>query len=145
MRAWLLIIPAVTLLAAAPAGGQPAGREDEVLRGTWVVVSSHLNEREVGGEKGAKVVIGGGKLTFKFGDKGGEHRFEVTALDPARDPKEITLKSAEEKGAVLRGIYQLKGDELKLCVAHDADRPKEFAAPKGPGTIRLYVLRREKE
>lgn len=145
MRTWLSIISIVPLLVAAQPRGWAADPKKEDLAGTWVVVSSQLNSREVTGEKGATFVIAGNKLTVKLPGKEKGHRFEIQALDPTRKPKEITLKSIENKDTVLKGIYELKGAELKLCIAHNTERPMEFAAPKGPGTIRLYILKREKQ
>ena len=49
-----------------------------------------------------------------------------------------------EKGNTSLGIYQLEGDDLKLCLTITAkDRPAEFAAKPKSG-LGIEVLKREK-
>ena len=45
---------------------------------------------------------------------------------------------------MITGIYELKGDDLKMCVGMDGDRPKEFATQAGINTM-LFVLKRDKK
>jgi hypothetical protein len=45
----------------------------------------------------------------------------------------------------LRGIYQLKGDDLKISISlPGADRPEEFATKEGAPTM-LLTLKRVKD
>ena len=45
----------------------------------------------------------------------------------------------------MEGIYQLKDDELKICLkVLGGDRPSEFNAPEGSSIV-LMVLKRNKE
>lgn len=54
-------------------------------------------------------------------------------LDTSATPKAITFEFAEGpfKGQKREGIYELAGNQLKLC--YGAVRPKEFKAPPGSG------------
>jgi uncharacterized protein (TIGR03067 family) len=63
-------------------------------------------------------------------------------LDPSQEPKTIDVNSP---GGVWRGIYELKGDSLKLCLNQSqagGNRPATFTRPDAQG-VYLYVLRRE--
>jgi uncharacterized protein (TIGR03067 family) len=73
------------------------------------------------------VEIKGDKLTCQ--PKPSLTPVELTVtLDPAKTPK--TIDAANRRGAtVFRGIYELNGDTLRLCVSVK-DRPKEFRASR---------------
>lgn len=91
----------------------------------------------------------------------GESKFRVRAR-PAKEkqPAEIDLVMGKNDNVILKGIYELNGDELKLCVTNwlycsDKDEEKmaknakELARPtsfesKG-GEYVFYVLTREKK
>jgi uncharacterized protein (TIGR03067 family) len=67
-------------------------------------------------------------------------------LDPSASPKlvDISVAGGTQKGAVIKGIYQLKGDELKVCArVFGNGRPTEFASPAGSSIV-LLVLKRQK-
>jgi RNA polymerase sigma factor (sigma-70 family) len=133
-------------------GGTPPGEKDramtdiERLQGAWTVVSCQVNEREQAGETGRTFTFRGNTLVTKGPpetDRSDGRLFEVERLDPARDPKEIDLRSPFEVNQDLRGVYELDGDRLTVCLA--PFRPKALASPKdGPKGVRLYVLRRDK-
>jgi len=57
-------------------------------------------------------------------------------LDPTTQPKGILFefKDGPLKGQKRHGIYELAGNQLKLCYGPvDRPRPKEFQAPAGSG------------
>ena len=67
-------------------------------------------------------------------------------IDPTKKPKTIDMKFTEgpEKGNTSLGIYELDGEDFKLCLTITAkDRPTEFAA-KAKSGLGLEVLKREK-
>jgi uncharacterized protein (TIGR03067 family) len=47
-------------------------------------------------------------------------------LDPAANPKTITLNRRDGQGEPRLGIYEIKGDTLKVCFGLAAERPKRF-------------------
>jgi uncharacterized protein (TIGR03067 family) len=57
-------------------------------------------------------------------------------LDPAASPKSIAFEFAEGplKGQKRHGIYEIAGNQLKLCYGpSDKPKPTTFAAPAGSG------------
>jgi len=68
------------------------------------------------------------------------------SIDPGKNPKTIDIKFTEgpEKGNTSLGIYELDGEDFKLCLTVTAkDRPTEFAA-KAKSGLGLETLKREK-
>src|SRR5262249_35709393 len=89
--------------------------------------------------KGQKMVIKGDTITLKH-----ECKFKI---DAAKHPKEQELEGADggdaEKGT-WKGIYELKGDDLTLCMAlPNLDRPQSFETKEGV-LIMLLKLKRVK-
>ena len=115
-------------------------KDKKALQGKWDIVSVASAGKEQK-PKGAFVSFDGGKLTFtpKLVDFS-EFSFN---LDASKTPKTLDLKS---EGDASFGIYELKGDDLKLCLDGrepvSKNRPKEFVASEH--TI-LMVLRRVKK
>ena len=57
----------------------------------------------------------------------------------------MTPDDGPNKGKTLVGIYEVKGDELKVCHGDPgADRPKEIASKEGSG-LSLITLKRVKK
>jgi RNA polymerase sigma factor (sigma-70 family) len=144
----LVLTATGTILAwpALSAQDQAAkGKSDQdLLQGTWTAVSVVMRGQQELQEKvkeGTLTFDGAEKLLFTHGPE----RIEFTyTLDPAKSPKEIDLTEAADKG-VHKGIYELKGDSLKICSAHPPlDRPTEFTSPEGQNVI-LIVLKRAKK
>lgn len=56
--------------------------------------------------------------------------------DPASKTFEMTVREGQKKGLKVHGIYEVKGDKLKLCyVPADKPRPAKFEAPAGSGVF----------
>jgi uncharacterized protein (TIGR03067 family) len=79
-----------------------------------------------------------GKLKVKFADDSeGEGTYKV---DPAAKPRSIDYTL--DKGKILRGIYSLEGDKLKVCRADAGrERPGDFTTRADSGRM-LFVLER---
>lgn len=124
--------------------GEGARTDKEMLQGDWEVTSAQLGGKEPEGEEGdrikkQKIVIKGDKVTAR-------EEAEYT-LDPGKKPKEIDVKveqgPAQERGT-WRGIYEIKGDELTLCMAlPNQERPKDFVSKEGE-RVMLMKLKRAK-
>jgi uncharacterized protein (TIGR03067 family) len=109
------------------------------LEGTWVVVSVMEDGKDNDKAQGAKMTFKGMAGTVEI--MGRSHKGTVK-VDPKKKTIDLTPDDKTEKTA--KGIYRLKGDELKLCFARqDKERPKDFTAEKGSGRI-LMVLKRAK-
>jgi uncharacterized protein (TIGR03067 family) len=65
-------------------------------------------------------------------------------VDASKKPKQIDLAS-QKTGKAILGIYELQGDELKICIAPDGKtRPSEFkTAPDSEAAV--LVLKRIKQ
>jgi uncharacterized protein (TIGR03067 family) len=59
---------------------------------------------------------------------------------------DIIPEDGADKGKAVKGIYEIKGDELRIC--HGGtwrhDRPSEFSAKEGSGNV-LITLKRVKK
>ena len=149
MRRWialLLFVPAF-VLAQEPSEEKSAKeaairREFQKLDGVWNLVS-----KEVGGKALPPAQISGRSLSLGaevFIQRQGTDvlTFGVNKLDPTRSPKQITMRVAagKEKGEVNLGIYELKGDTLRICYDPIGDdRPREFKTdPKSKQVLAVY-------
>ncbi len=145
MRWYFLLICAAGLaLAADKPRDDTVKAELKKLQGTWQLVSAETDGKKLPEEtvKKIRVVIKGNKHTVHFGDKVVAREIPFT-LDPTKDPK--TTDDTLPDGKQIHGIYELKGDLLKSCVAGIGKRrPTKFAAQPGTGHT-LRVFRRVKQ
>lgn len=123
-------------------GGDADKKETGRLAGAW-----SLSELKYDGEEHKirfKVVFKGNEGSIEGNDRVtdqyGKMKFK---LDPSATPKamDIIISAGSQTDATMKAIYELKDDELRICVAVFGDRPKEFAAPNGSSTA-LLVLKR---
>jgi RNA polymerase sigma-70 factor (ECF subfamily) len=146
MKAKLFGVLAVALLLAAD---DAAKNDQDKLQGTWETTAMEVN--------GQDFAANGVKLKFTF--KGnmiimtGENAEEITRdysefrykLDPSKTPKAIdmTVTKGDRKDSVIDGIYEMKGDTLRICTKIDGTgRPAKFTG-EGEGTV-LMTLKRAK-
>jgi RNA polymerase sigma factor (sigma-70 family) len=132
----------------------------KALQGTWQVVSLEKaggptvadadNKEATDDAKNGQLVIKGDTFTFRSGpagDMGLTGRFK---LDASGSPKTIDLRaelelekgSKDAKALTLLGIYQLNGDELKMCL-QEKERPQDFAL-KGVKSYREVTVFKRK-
>lgn len=96
-----------------------------MIEGTWIMVDAVLGDRELSAE-----TIGAGELvlvdgTYTFQDDRGTY-----AVDSTTHPKSMTITGIEgpNRGKVFLAVYELRGDELRICYdLEGAERPAEFA------------------
>ena len=141
---------AVALASAAPAWGDDAKRDADDLQGTWQATEGIGNGTPLTKDQlqRLRVMFAGAKMSvfpLDGGEKAMEHTFQV---DPGKKPKAIDATRLEGggKGKVVKGIYDLDGDTLRLCLPArlEKERPTEFAAPENSGLV-LLTLRRAKK
>jgi internalin A len=139
----LAILTAGLLIAADEPKDAAIKKDLELLKGAWVA-TSYVKDTKPAAEadlKMLKLTIDGDQASFT---KGKDVRKSTYKLDPTQKPKalDIVMIDGPDKGKTLLGIYEIKGDEFKICLAVlDKPRPKEFAAK--PETI-LETWKREK-
>jgi uncharacterized protein (TIGR03067 family) len=117
--------------------------DKEKLQGTWIAESFEEGGKKAPEEevksRNTQVIFAGDKVTLPI--KGEGKAFDYK-LDQEKKPKEIDV--LHEKGKTAKGIYQVKGDTLELCLDKgDGERPTEFASKEGTTHV-LIVLKRKK-
>jgi len=112
--------------------------KDELKRhqGTWITTSSIFDGQSASPEivRSIKRIVTDDHVVWERDGK----RFAGTKieLDPGRSPKTIDVipDGGPNRGEHIRGIYNLDGDTITICMAGPAQpRPKEFKAEKGSG------------
>jgi len=118
--------------------GAQAKEDKDAIQGQWTVVSG-LSSSGSGEIVGESATFAGDKFTYSAGSP--TLKFSATfTLDPAKNPKQIDFKNANgtlDPGLhgtdfgrrTVLGVYDLFGDELKLCVDESGKgRPLSSAA-----------------
>jgi uncharacterized protein (TIGR03067 family) len=139
----------VTLLVAAliiASGNDDAVKKDlDKLKGTWQTVSLTYNGKDHAGDGKFRMIFKGDQVTVAGNDAVEKEyaRLQIK-LDPTTMPRciDITVTGGVQLNAVIEGIYDLKGDELRLCAkVFGNERPAEFASAGG-SSIALLVMKR---
>jgi uncharacterized protein (TIGR03067 family) len=105
--------------------------DKQKLLGKWVVESFEYNGNPVERLKDAVREFKDGK--YSLTPKAGEGIEGTVQLDPTQKPKTIDL---DVNGRILKGIYELEGDVLKMCYNLSSDqRPTEFVSKPDSGLI----------
>jgi uncharacterized protein (TIGR03067 family) len=135
----LLLLPAAMLLA------DDAIKGDKGLEGEWKPISAVRDGKE------SPPLPDGSLATFKADEimmKTGDRDYTVSIkVDAGKTPKTIDLTPADgpKKGETIKGIYEIKGDELHVCTAEPGkDRPTEFSSKQGSNWS-LMTLKRLKK
>jgi uncharacterized protein (TIGR03067 family) len=141
----VVLLAGATAALAADDKKDAAKEELKKLEGTWVLVMSEQDGMKSDPEfaKNAKMVIKDGKMTVYAG-KARSSEATIT-VDPSKKPKTIdaTQTFGGPKGKKVPGIYDLDGDNLKICFG-EKQRPKDFTGKKGSGNS-LDVWKRSTE
>lgn len=152
MRSALGMLTALTLFGVTPAQDPPppddaAKKALEALQGTW-----ELDQLELAGKKAtddvkniiAAVVIDGTTITFRSSlANAKDGRKGTFTIDPAQKPAWFDM--VDDYKAKEQGIYEVKDDVFKLCVARPGgERPKEFASKAMPES-HLFTFKRAKK
>ena len=115
MRRLTFGLSLVALLAGASAWGGDVTKKDQgKIQGTWKPATLSLGGKEFPlPSKGLPTrIFTGDKLTTKDPGKG---ELEATfSLDAEKEPKHIDITNKKD-GKVVRGIYLLEGDTLKIA------------------------------
>ena len=137
-RLWLTV--GIMALITLGAHADPAGEEVKKLEGTWVVHSATRDGKTLNHLKGGQMVFAGDKLTIK--PAAGDDEKVTYKVDPSQKPKAMDLdpENKKLKADWGKGIYELDGNTLKLCLGRQGARPTEFTDADRP----LLVLKRKK-
>jgi len=131
-------------IAADDADALKAAKKE--LAGGWTVISAErdgeaLPEDDV---KKLRLSFAEEKLTLKQGEKV-SHLPYFLHLGGDAHQIDVIPNDGPQKGNPVPGIYELKGDTLKICMSlkSEAGVPDGFSAAAGSGRI-LLILKREK-
>ena len=134
MTAFTLLVLALPLSAAdAPAD---AKNDLDKLQGAWSIAGGTYDGEDLNADVVAKltVEIKGDQFAVKGDEEVVKEYTKITLkLSPSSSPKAIDFHVGQgsEKGADIEGIYEIKGDEFKICARIDAkERPTEFKSPE---------------
>lgn len=142
MRTQGLVLAVVAgLLVAADKGADKDGAK--AIQGTWLIVSVTEDGKPNEKSKDRKVVFEEKKMIV---DTPGGQREGTFTVDPKKKTLDISPSEGPDKGKTFKGIYELKGGQLKICFSRrpDGARPQEFKSEQGSGQI-LVVLKRDKK
>ena len=147
----LLSLLFTAFLLAFIAGAGPAVPDDKTsLQGVWIAKSMEVDGKPDPAEAAKRM-----RFTFK-GDKllvRGNHNDDSEEecgyeIDATMSPKHLTVTPPKEshQNTPVLGIYEIKGEELKLCLRHGGSsdgQPTEFAT-KPHSALILMVFKRAK-
>lgn len=111
------------------------------LQGTWTIAELEVDGQPAGAAGEARVVIEGSRFTAT--GMGAEYGGTIE-LDSSATPARIDMKfdTGPEKGNANFGIYQLRADSWKLCLAtRGTERPAAFASAPGSGIALEKLVR----
>lgn len=117
----------------------------QAMAGTWIVAAAEAEGKPVESDdlKALVVKITGDRyeVLTKDGTKAG-----TLKLDETQKPKTMDATSTEgdDIGKVVKAIYELTGDTMRVCYGFDAGtRPTEFATREGaPWLVITYKRER---
>jgi uncharacterized protein (TIGR03067 family) len=140
----LLLVVAVGLALVAADKPDSKKEDKDLILGNWSFASGERNGEQPPDEiQSMKLTFKEDKLTALIRDETKEGKYK---LDPAKKPKEIKVTITENGNEKeLHGIYELDGDNLKLCFPSEdgGDLPKEFTGKQGSNQM-LMVFKRAK-
>jgi len=135
------------LVCTLPAVAEDAVQKDQKqLQGTWLVTGAEKDGQAFDRIKGGKLTVKDSNFTIVTA--GGVELKGDLRLDPAKKPRQLDLAHQEGllRDKTWEGIYDLDGDDLKLCYA-EADsgkpRPSEFKT-EPDSRLLLVIMKREK-
>jgi uncharacterized protein (TIGR03067 family) len=142
----LLMIAALGLLLRAANPQNPASNKDlQGLQGSRKLVSAMQDGKALPEDEVKKTTIVFKDDAFLFPEMAeyATSRSGTIKLNATKTPKHMDAISTEKE--VMLGIYQLSGDNYKVCFAPAGKpRPREFTSNPGSGYI-LQVWKRKKK
>ena len=125
----------------------PSSRADDLksMEGKWKIEKAEAGGMEIESEdlKSVLVTITGARYEVLAKDKTDAGTLK---LDESQKPKTLdaTDTEGEDVGKVVKAIYEISGDTMRVCYALDGgERPTEFAT-KPDTALLMITYKREK-
>jgi uncharacterized protein (TIGR03067 family) len=141
----------VTAVVGLVAGGVSLGGDTKVsgdlkkIQGTWKFTAHAMGDKVAAPEELAKMKITftGDKFSVTVDDKvvqAGTHKVD-SSKKPAQVDSDVT--EGEGKGSTMLGIYELKGNTLRVCFdPAGKTRPTGFTAKEGQMSATLERIKK---
>jgi uncharacterized protein (TIGR03067 family) len=133
---------------AAPQGSerqddcQPKTKADQAIQGVWTLVRGESDGKALRIEKDSVQLVVSNEFWI-WTERGKDEPFTYL-IDLTHQPRRIDLTARYNVGDVekyiIRGIYEIEGDTLKVCES-DQERPTKFSTESGSGK-RLFTFKR---
>ena len=126
-------------------GGNDGAAELKKIQGTWRFIAHDMGGKAAPKEQLAKMTIVFMGDRFDVRDDGKTVQAGTQKLDASKKPAQIdaVITEGEGKDSKMLGIYELKGDTLKVCFdPAGKSRPTGFTAKEGEFSA---VIQREKK
>jgi uncharacterized protein (TIGR03067 family) len=153
MNAQVLALISLLLISFGAARAQDDAVKKELtkLEGTWELVSGVERGKPSSDHlvHNLKFVFKGNQLTLAGDEIIAKRVGKITLkIDATTTPRcidfDLKIKAGALQDLLLEGIYEWKGDELRLCIAEEAgNRPLGFESKEGSNRV-LFVLKRHK-
>jgi uncharacterized protein (TIGR03067 family) len=148
MRPHVLIASLTACLFAAEAPREDPSRRDlEQMQGSWQCASYTVDGMRLPEDTAQamfRTVKGDGYTIFRFEKVIGKGTIKLDATKNPREIDAMTAATPTRKGGLIRGIYEVSDDTLRLCFgAPGKERPREFKSEPGSGHT-LTTWAREK-
>jgi RNA polymerase sigma factor (sigma-70 family) len=120
---------------------QPKTQENQAIEGVWTLVSGASDGKALKVEKDSVQLVVSHE--FWIWKERGKDRAFTYRIDIKQNPKQIDLTAQNIKGLegfVLRCIYEIDGDTLKVCESV-GKRPMTFSAKTGSGNTQFIYER----
>ena len=135
----------LSILFSSAAAEDESDKDLKKMAGDWVPVVMQLNGKKQpeGVMKSIKLTINGDKYNTVVGKELDEGALKLDATKMPRE-MDITTSVGENKGKPIPCIYEIKGNELKVCYGlNGTARPADFKAGEdGNGVVMLITYKR---
>lgn len=144
MNVCMSVMLAIGFLAAVEAPSNSVMKKSDSLHGTWKLTGGEMNAKPMTAEqlKAGKLVVDGEKFSVTLLGKPAVTGTEK--LNSKKSPKtiDITDTSGPNAGKTCLGIYELRGDDFRVCFAAPGKvRPTDFTST-ADGTQWVHVWTR---
>jgi uncharacterized protein (TIGR03067 family) len=146
---WVVAVVSLAAVGTLPGGeGTKAGKAVlKKIQGTWRFTKSVKDGKKVPKEDLAKMTITfkGDTWTVRKGDEvlqAGTHKF-----NPSKKLAQVdaVVTEGEGKGNTMKGIYELKGNTMRVCFDPEGKaRPKSFTAKEGQFSAVVERVKKKK-